>query len=75
MSVVVVVVVQGKRTHAWVKHITMSDVQFTHSPPYAFTGHKLMLSLDADEGDHELCSVQTQETILEELLLSKKEHN
>ena len=38
-------------------------------------GHKLMLFLDADEGDHELCSVQTQETILEEVLLSKKEHN
>ena len=24
---------------------------------------------------HELCSLQTQETVLEELLLSKKEHN
>ena len=32
---------------------------------------KLMLSVD---GDHQLCSVRIQETILEELLLSK-EHN
>ena len=38
-------------------------------------GQKLMLSEDADESDHELCSVQTQETILEELILSMKKHN
>ena len=37
-------------------------------------GQKSMLSIDADQGNHELCSVQTQEAILEELLLSKKEH-
>jgi len=27
---VVVVVVQDKRKHVWVKHITISDLQFTH---------------------------------------------
>ena len=32
---VVFVVVQGNRTHAWVKH--MSDVHFASSPPYTFT--------------------------------------
>ena len=77
---VVVVVVQDKRTHAWVKHITMSDVQFTHfssSTSYTFTGSKIdALLIDADSGDHELCNVQTQETIFTELLLSRtEEHN
>ena len=46
--VVVVVFVRGKRTHACVKHITVSDVQFTHffsSPPYTFTGPKIDILL------------------------------
>ena len=35
-------------------------------------GQKLMLSLDADYGDNELCCVQIQETILEELFCPRK---
>ena len=31
-------------------------------------GQKLILSLDAGEGFHKLCNVQTQETILEEFI-------
>ena len=35
-------------------------------------GQTLMLSLDADYGNHELCCVQIQETILEELFCPRK---
>ena len=56
--VVVVVVVQDKRTHAYiVKHITMSDVQFCLFPFVHFHKAKNWSSPRCQQGNHELCSV------------------
>ena len=75
MSVVVVVVaVQDKKT-CIVKHITMSDVHFAFFPPYTFTGPKIVPPLDACRATMNFAVCMSQQTILEELFLSKKERN